>query len=396
MDKALASVLAEVSWREAFLWDSCMKCWSCIESCSLFRYSRDEVRHSPPYKTYLIKKAVIDRAYGLKSLFYRGKPDSKLLEKLGWIAFECLTCGRCEEACPFKVDTVKADMLLRRLVKPPQGLEAMVKGAVETGNPFGEKSGRLNWAPSSFKPKEKAEILWFIGCNEAYKRFRMARATLKILERLKLDFTVLQDEKCCGWPILSAGNLDVFKMLMNSNIESANRVEAKTIVTGCPGCSLTWKKVYPEYGGEVKQRVLHLTELIAELIDEGKVEFSKRVEDTVTFHDPCDLGRKQGVFEAPRKIIESIPGLKLVEMKNNRRASFCCGAGGAYKAVNNEVATSLAALRLMEAVDAGVKTLVTSCPACIQNFHHARRKIKAKVKILSIEELLDKAGIKSR
>jgi heterodisulfide reductase subunit D len=217
--------------------------------------------------------------------------------------------------------------------------------------------------------KEDVDTLFFVGCTAAYdtKLQENARATADILTMAGVNFGVLgKDELCCGSTLLRMGDVDRYKKMAVKNIESLNSLGVERVVTACSGCSSVLRHEYPELGG-LNAKVKHATELVQELVKKGQLELKKPIKKTVTYHDPCHLGRYAGVYEEPRKILGAIPGIELVEMPRNRENAFCCGAGAGVKTAYPEFAQWVARERMREAASTGAELLVTACPFCEQN-----------------------------
>ncbi|MGW8321301.1 MAG: (Fe-S)-binding protein, partial [Thermodesulfobacteriota bacterium] len=188
----------------------------------------------------------------------------------------------------------------------------------------------------------------------------------EVLERADVDFGILgKNEICCGSTVLRVGDDESFRKIRAKNLESLNRTSAKTIVTACAGCFSTLTHEYKE---DLKAEVKHIVEFVDDLIQEGKLTFTKSLDLEVTYHDPCHVGRYCGIYDAPRNILKALPGVTFTEMQRIREWSWCCGAGGGCRtAYPEEIAGFAAEARLEEAFETGARTLVTCCPFCEQN-----------------------------
>lgn len=286
----------------------------------------------------------------------------------------CTTCGLCEQNCPSGakppdvVEETRHQLVLKNRITDKQ---AKLRDNVNRyGNTLAETSGRYSWLgeePADFK--EHAEYVFFVGCLEAYRYPEVAKATFDILK--KFDVTLLPDEYCCGSPLLRTG----FEAddVIDKNIEQIKKIGAHTVITGCAGCYTTFKNDYP-HEFEVK----HVVEFLAEHIDELDM---KPLDITVAYHDPCHIGRKHGIYEAPRKIIKAICNLK--EMKTIREDARCCGGGGGVLSGYPELSHSIAEKRMAE-VPEGVDYVVTSCPLCRRNLSQGNKNIP----VIDIVELV--------
>ena len=304
--------------------------------------------------------------------------------QLGLVDFEdddmwtCVTCGNCVQRCPRGVEIIDIMRALRRAIvslgvaKVPDSLRITVKNISGIGNPFGEEAEkRTDWAKDlDLKTYTKGtEILYFSCCIPAYdpKVQRVARATVNILKKADVDFGILgTKEVCCGESVRKAGDENLFQSLAQTNIGAFNEAGVKKIVTTSPHCYYTFKNEYPELGGNFE--VTHFSQYLAELIKEGRLKFTKELNKKVTYHDPCYLGRHNSIYDEPRQVLESIPGLELVEMRDFRENSLCCGGGGGRIWMETKKGERLSDLRVEEALEVGANTLAVACPYCMSNF----------------------------
>ena len=258
-------------------------------------------------------------------------------------------------------------------VKP---VRAVGSGLVAEGNPFGElRSKRADWAEGlSVKTfAEGMEVLYFPGCYLSYdpRLKKVAAATVNILHKAGVDFGILgSKENCCGESIRKTGDEASFKRLARENIKTFIDHGVKKILVSSPHCYHTFKNEYPEFN--VNFEVIHISQFLFELINEGRLQISKEYEKKVTYHDPCYLGRHNGIYDAPRGALKKIPGLELNEMPESRENSLCCGMGGGWIWIETPKAERFANLRLDQAIGVGAEVLVTSCPYCITNFEDSR------------------------
>jgi len=268
---------------------------------------------------------------------------------------------------------------LRRVIvevgvgKVPDSLRIVFKSISAVGNPLGEPpEKRADWARDlGVKTYTKGtEILYFPCCVPAYDPIvqRVARATVNILKKADVDFGILGvKETCCGESVRKAGNESLFQSLAQSNISAFVEAGVSKIVTTSPHCYNTFKNEYPQCGGNFE--VIHFSQYLAQLIKEGRLKFTKELNKRVTYHDPCCLGRQNGIYNEPRQILESIPGLELVEMVDSRENSLCCGGGCSGRVwMETKKGERFSDLRIEQAVETGASILAISCPYCMLNF----------------------------
>ena len=297
--------------------------------------------------------------------------------------WRCTTCGRCTQWCPRGVDQTEVAKVLRQIATEyhvfaprAQPISAVGANLAALGNPLGEKrEKRADWAEGlSIKTFTRGtKILYFPGCYLCYdpRMKKVARATATILNAAGVDFGILgPQENCCGESIRKAGDEELFIRLATENIKTFIENGVKKIVVNSPHCYHTFKNEYPEF--MVNFEVVHISQFLLELLSEGKLKFGKEYNRKVTYHDPCYLGRHNGILDEPREVLKHIPGLELVEMPESRENSLCCGGGGGGIWMETPKGERLADLRLEQAIGVGAEILATCCPYCILNFEDSR------------------------
>jgi Fe-S oxidoreductase len=315
--------------------------------------------------------------------------------------WRCTTCGTCPTRCPRGVEQIQLGVALRRIaseyevfpnsVRPARAVRASI---LTEGNSLHEKrEKRTDWAKDmSVKTfSEGMEVLYYVGCYPSYdpRLKKVARATASVLEAAGVDFGILgTKENCCGESIRKTGAEDVFRTIARENIKTFVDEGVKRIVVSSPHCYHTLKNEYPEF--MVNFEVVHVSQLLAELIEQGRLELKGRYPRRVTYHDPCYLGRHNGVYEDPRRVLGSIPGLELVEMPDAREDSLCCGGGGGRVWMETSKGDRFSDLRLDQAEAVEAEELVTCCPYCITMFEDSRlsREDEGAARIRDITEIV--------
>ena len=305
--------------------------------------------------------------------------------QLGVIDFEdediwrCVGCRACVERCPRGVEIPFIMRAMRRVILEigagivPHSLRLSEKNISGVGNPLGEPpEKRMDWATGlDVKVFTKGtEILYFPCCYQTYDPVsrKTAQATVKILKKTGADFGIPDNNVvCCGESIRKAGAESVFKRLAETNISIFKEAGVKKILVTSPHCYHTFKDEYPELGG--KFEVIHLSQYLAELIKERKLKFTKKIDKKITYHDSCCLGRYQGIYDEHRQILNSIPGVEYVEMRDNREYALCCGGCAGRLWMETKKGERLAELRLEQMFEVGASTLAISCPYCMANFN---------------------------
>jgi Fe-S oxidoreductase len=337
-------------------------------------------------RPFSIRKIVRQASFGL--------PEIELEEM-----WRCTTCGTCPSRCPRGVEQIEVGVSLRRVasrygVFPGSVRSARAAGGslATVGNPMGEdREKRAEWAEGlPVQPfSEGMELLYFVGCYYSYDpRMRKAAvATAKILNRAGVGFGILGSrESCCGESVRKTGNEEVFRHLAKENIKAFIDHGVKRILVSSPHCYHTFKNEYPEF--MVRFEVVHISELLLELMQAGRLQLSGRYAKRVTYHDPCYLGRHNGIYDEPRELLRRVPGLELVEMADCRKDSLCCGGGGGRIWMDTPKSERFADLRIAQAQAVGAEVLVTACPYCVSNFEESRLSLSDEAS-LEVKELTE-------
>jgi len=321
------------------------------------------------------------------------KGEIEWSEHFAEILYTCTTCKNCTEQCPMKfapdiVDWIvgaRSDMVEKG--KIPPRVARFFEAVYGYGNPFKQlRSDRAAWANGTKKYAAGDEYLLYVGCLGSYDENgqKMARCLVDILNASEISFGILgEEEECCGNEIYMLGETGLFQNLVEKNSQKFKELGVSKVITLCPHGYNTMKNIYPSLGGNFE--VYHYTQILNDLIKKNKIKPS-RTEAKVTYQDPCFLGRYNNIYDEPRQILQSIPGLKLVEMERNRRDAFCCG-GGSGNFVTDLLAGSAdspARVRVREAYETGADTLAVACPSCLTMLTDA---VKA-------EDLDDKLAVK--
>ena len=293
--------------------------------------------------------------------------------------WRCTTCGTCPSRCPRGVNQIEIGVSLRRIATEygvfPDSVNPIITVSDSlraAGNPFNmDRSKRAEWAidlgVKTFT--EGMEILYFPGCYLSYdpRMKKVAAATAKILNQAGVDYGILgEKEVCCGESIRKTGNEEIFRQLAKENIKTFIDQGVKKILVSSPHCYHTFKNEYPEFN--VHFEVVHISEYLQELFNTGRLQPVREYEQKITYHDPCYLGRHNGIYDQPRNVLKQVPGAQFSEMAENRQNSFCCGGGGGRIWMETPKGERFSDLRLQHAVATGATTLVTACPYCLTNF----------------------------
>ena len=326
---------------------------------------KHEMHHAePPKDAYYVSNKVVELVPNILN------PD---------VIWACTTCRACEEQCPVMITYVDKIVQMRRdqvMLKNefPHELQKPFNGLETNGNPWNlARSDRAGWADGLDIPliseKGDAKVLYWVGCAASYddRAKKIARATASLMKQAGVDFAILgTEENCTGDPARRAGNEYLFQTLAQANVETLNgyEVEKKKIVTTCPHCFNMLANEYPDFGG--KYEVVHHTSFLSDLIDAKSLVPKNRVQKTVAFHDSCYLGRYNDVYDAPRKVLQAIPGVELREVPYwNKNKGLCCGAGGAQMFMEELGEKRVNVKRTLQLLETGAETVASGCPFCM-------------------------------
>jgi len=364
--------------------DQCIKCGLCLANC-------------PVCKELFLEKYTPRGKIQLARYYCRG--DLELSDHYRDIFSRCLLCGACSTTCPSGVDLKKVFVSMRKQIAEKRGLDPIMERVVqsvisdhnishEDNAERGEWRELIKDLPEHMYLKDRAEVAYFVGCVASF--FPMVQTIpknmVRILESARVDFTLLAGEEwCCGFPLVGAGVPQEISELVEHNLKKIKTIGAKKLIFSCPSCYETWKEYY-----DTELEFFHSTEYIERLIGEGAIPLGE-LNTTVTYHDPCDLGRNGGVYDSPRRILRSIPGLTLVELEKNRSQSVCCGGGGNLEMADSDLSATVARKKIEEIQQTGAKTVVTSCQQCIRTIKSKARRQKIDLDVLDITELVVKA-----
>jgi heterodisulfide reductase subunit D len=336
--------------------------------------------------------------------------------------WRCLGCDSCTAHCPYEVsarqlvELLRQKAMLEHLAGRQEGFQAdpqLAKGIQALGllggrvrqfrNVSGEdNTARLAWTsnlarqPEGLDRQAGAETVYFVGCVSAMfpMSYAIPQSFVSLLQKAALRFTTLGSaEWCCGFPLLMAGQLSQARELMAHNLEEVRALGARRLVLTCPSCYHMWKHVYPaQLGEELGFEVLTASQLVRDLAAGGALRFGEpKRPGIVTYHDPCDLGRKGGHYEEPRELLAKVPGFPFVEMENSREHALCCGGGGDLETFAPELTAEVAARRVAQAAAVQASYLVSACPQCVRTLAKAARARELRIRVLDLVQFVDAA-----
>jgi Fe-S oxidoreductase len=394
----LAKFIREECGENVYL---CYQCEKCSSGCP----TSMAMRYRPAQMMRLAQFGLADRL----------ETDASL--------WRCLGCDTCTAHCPHNLSVRKLVEVMRQKViqerylpggvEALDGDEALQKGIRALGmlserirtyyNVSGEdNASRLAWTdnlpqkPEGLVRDAQAEVAYFVGCVSAMfpMSYGIPQGFANVLARAGVHFTTMgSDEHCCGFPLLMAGHLKQAESLIRHNVAQMRALGVPRVVATCPSCYHMWHHIYPEILGEpLGPEVVHAAELLRDLVIGGRLAFGEpQRTGIVTYHDPCDLGRKSGVYDAPREVLSRIPGWTLVEMQQAREHALCCGGGGDLETFDPQLVESVAAQRVQQAVEVNATVLVSACPQCVRTLSKAARNQKLRLRVMDLTQFVEMA-----
>ncbi|MDQ3011163.1 MAG: heterodisulfide reductase-related iron-sulfur binding cluster [Acidobacteriota bacterium] len=394
------NTLAGFTWKDLADFDACTECGRCTAVCPAHAVGKE----LSPRDIILDLQGLMrnESAIGIQN----GGPQSAI-PIIGAVPatspdalWQCTTCGACMEACPVFIEQMPKIVDMRRYLVMeesdfPDTMQEAMTSLESRQHPFrGTQSSRVDWAEGlnvkTMAEFRNAEVLFWIGCGGALieRNQKVVRATARLLEKAGVKFAILgREEKCTGDPARRIGNEFLFEMMAKDNVETLNGYGVKKIVTSCPHCFNTFRNEYPQFGGSYE--VFHHSEFLAKLVDEGRLSATMPTDKTVTFHDPCYLGRHNGVTEAPRQLVQ-LSSKQTVEMELNREQGFCCGGGGGMSFMDEPKDKRVNQERARQALETGADVVAVGCPFCMTMMEDGinARRGERDVTVMDVAELL--------
>jgi Fe-S oxidoreductase len=391
----------EFSWKDVMDMYTCTECGRCTEQCPAYNTNK-------PLNPKQFLMELKEFSYHHTPEIVEGSPEDK--EKVfsttlvpnvidPEILWSCTTCRACEEACPVFIEYVQKIVDMRRHLvlmrgEFPAEAQATLRNIENNGNPWGIGfDERAVWAKDlgvpSLKEKPEVEVLYWVGCAGSFddRNKKVSTALVKILQEAKIDFAILgPEETCTGDPARRIGNEYLFQSLAKQNIETLSRYKFKTVLAQCPHCFNTIKNEYPQFGGNYE--VIHHTDYIQRLIEQEKIKPVKELKEKLTYHDSCYLGRYNQVYDSPRNIVKSIPGVDYQEAEISRERGRCCGAGGGRMWMEERLGSRVNHKRLEDLQTVQPETIASACPFCMTMLTDAARDKHVEIKTKDVAELV--------
>jgi Fe-S oxidoreductase len=401
-----AGKLHEFSWKQLMDVDVCVRCGRCEANCpasitgkelspmGFLKDIRLYLQEVGPQLAAARKNGGPTAAEGERQIAGDVVSDNTI--------WDCVTCGACETQCPVYIEHIGSlqDMRRYRVMtdgEMPASAQAVLTQLEQRGHPWrGTNLTRTSWMEGLDVPRfdGSQEYLYWVGCSGALveRNVPITRAVARLLREAGLSWGCLGElETCSGDPARRLGNEYLAQMQINATVENFGANQVRKVITNCPHCFNTFRNEYPQFGGEYE--VVHHTQLLASLVESGKLKPVKDLDQKVTYHDSCYMGRHNGVFEAPRAVIKAVPGAGFVEMPRNSKQSFCCGAGGGHMFVDETKGRRINHVRAEEAQSTGAGIVLTNCPFCVQMFEDGVAAVEPdeakRARPMDIAELLE-------
>ena len=390
----------EFSWPQLLDFDACTECGRCQVVCPahMAGTSLNPKRLILDLRDYMTDQSEILLANGNGSQMDEQQMVGDVVTQD--TLWSCTTCGACVYECPVLIEHVDTIVDMRRYLTlmvgdiPSTGALSL-QNLNRAGNPWGQPpTARVEWARGLNVPlmadKGEVEVLWWVGCAGAYdeRSQKISKALVEVLNAARVDYAILgQEETCNGDPARRLGDEYTFQVLAQQNVETLNQYKFKRIVTACPHCFSTLSNEYPHFSG--KWEVVHHSQLIKELIAAGRLKLNRSLNESVTFHDSCYLGRYNGVYEAPRDVLTFIPGVNLVEMPRSRDTGLCCGGGGGGMWLEVHGERRIQEIRLAEAETTAPNVVASACPFCMLMFDLGSKTLKFDEKDIQLKDIAE-------
>jgi Fe-S oxidoreductase len=394
-----AARLQDFTWKQLLDLDACTACGRCQARCPAYNSGKplspkQVILDLRNYMHEMASKPVAGTAGD--GAAPRHMVGDVIADETLWA---CTTCGACVQECPVMIEHIDTIVDMRRHLvmneaRMPETVEQVLRSMEQRSHPWrGTPYTRTSWMEGLDIPvlseKGGAEYVFWVGCTGALmdRNMKVTQAMAAILKAAGIDFAVLgEEEVCTGDPARRLGNEYLFQLLAQRNIETLQQYGVKKILTQCPHCFNTLLHEYPQFGGTFE--VIHHTQFVERLLREGRLKLTKPITQTITYHDSCYLGRHNGIYQAPRDILQQIPGVKTVEMEHNRERGLCCGAGGGHAWMDENSPRKVNFMRTEEAVRTKADVIGSACPFCLQMFEDGIRGVHVE-ESLAVQDLAE-------
>jgi len=398
-----AATVEDLTWKELLDLYSCTECGRCQSVCPAWNTGKPL---SPKLIVMNLRDHLFEVGPGLVAARRAGQETEKqplnpdvVEDEVVW---DCVTCGACMQECPVDIEHIDHIVDMRRNLvmgesRFPAEAGTLLRNLESSSNPWGQpQSARADWAKDLEVPVledgQAPEYLYWVGCAGSFddRAKKISQAVVRVLQRAGVPFAILGPRELCnGDPARRIGNEYLYQELARQNVKTLTEIGARKIVVNCPHCFNTIRNEYPDFGGRFE--VVHHTELFESLIRQGRLQPTGEVRELLAYHDPCYLGRHNGIYDAPRSVLGQIPGLSSVELPRHRERSFCCGAGGARMWQEEHLGKRINLQRTEEAISTGASAMGVACPYCLIMLDDGARAKGEVIKVLDVAQVLEAA-----
>ena len=398
-----AGTIEDLSWKQVLDLYSCTECGRCQNQCPAWNTGKPL---SPKLLIMNLRDHLFEKGPEILAAKTRGREYER--EPLNpnvvedEVVWDCTTCGACVYECPVDIEHVDHIIDMRRNLvmaesRFPQEAGLLLRNLESSANPWGaDQSTRADWAKGLgvriMEDGQAPEYLYWVGCASSFddRAKKIAQATAALLQKAQVPFAILGPRELCnGDPARRIGNEYLFQELARKNVETLNDSGVRKIVVNCPHCFNTLRNEYPDFGGDYE--VIHHTELFARLMKDGRLRPTAEVNEVLTYHDPCYLGRHNDVYDEPRDVLDQIPGLTSREMPRHRERGFCCGAGGSRMWMEERLGKRVNMERTEEAIATGADSMGVACPYCLIMLDDGAKAKGEAIKVVDVANVVDQA-----
>jgi len=361
--------------------DSCKHCYMCRHACPTFLATKLD-SHTP--RGYALLLSEID--HGSQSW------TPTVIDRF----YQCSLCGLCKEDCAYHwaedevVRNAREEIVNHHIA--PTRVAAIAQRIITSGSPYENQRSTIEAASADIEKKD-AKILYFAGCSTRQNHLEIISAVDKVLGSLKIDWTILKEEGCCGTPLWELGYVEEAKRVAKETAERISSLKPTILMSGCPHCIRAFSELYPSWGiaFPASVKIMHTSQYFDLMLSQGKLKLRKNTLSRAIYHDPCQLGRKLGEYDAPRRLIKFVTGENPVELFHSRQAAECCGAGSVMFLTDGKISKKVAASRMVSISESVSELLVTACQNCKRALGEVQSSKSSNTQVLDIVEIISRS-----